>query len=110
MKVAIVSTKDWNESECMLPARHLNYTADDFKDMDRISKEWTKVESEKDPRNICPRVIICTIKKCNIKQAIIDNKELIMSNIVKAAQQELQRIIESTDGRFEKIEKTLEVK
>ena len=30
MKVAIVSTKDWNESECMLPARHLNYTADDF--------------------------------------------------------------------------------
>jgi hypothetical protein len=110
MKVAIVSTKDWNESECMAPARHVDYTAEDFRNTDGVSQEYTKVETIKDARYICPKLTTCAYKKCNLKQAVIDNKEIIISNLLREAHEELEKIIKSTDGRFEKIEKSLEVK
>jgi hypothetical protein len=110
MKVGIANTKDWNMSECMSAARYVEYKSEDFKHIDMISTGYAAVESHNDVRKMCRNLTTCTVQKCNLKAAVIENKMTIMANIYKRKLDEMKIMIESAEGQLQKIRKSTEEK
>ena len=110
MKVAIVNFKDLKAEECMSAAKKVEYTVEDFKNIDRISQDFGKAETDKDVRNMCGRVTRCTVKDCNLKQAVLDNKSIIMTNIRKKKEAEMKALMDTAEEQMRKIDQSSEKK
>ena len=120
MRKGIANTSEWNMAECLSAVRYVEYKSEDFQGIDVISKGQYVPETNNDLRRLCNRITICTVSKCNLKKAVLENKMTIMANIYKrkldemksmieSAEEELQKIRKSTDEKLNKIEKQTKV-
>ena len=109
MKVAIVNSNEFNLSECMSAARGVKYTADDFKDIDKISNGFEGYR-ENDLAKFCKRVEQCTIKKCNLKKGIAKHKKLIMKNMKRRIDETTKETIRNIEQKMDHIERSMKSK
>ena len=110
MKVAIVNFKDKNLAECSSAARNVEYTKEDFKDLNMISDDHKWPTSPHDVRKLCAAVLACKVKNCNVKKAIIENDMTITANISKRKLDEMNKMIKAADVQIKKIKESMEVK
>ena len=84
MKTGIINTKEWDLSECMNPKRFIEYTEDDFKEIETLS----------DIEKLCSNIRWCKVKKCNLKKALKKYSNVICENIMNRKREELKKHME----------------
>ena len=105
MKSAIVSTKDWDLTECMSTARCVEYTEEDFKDIDIFSDSQFSIKKN-DVSYMCRQILRCPVAKCNLKKGILEHRKTIMKNIQARKMDEARTLINTIEEQFNRIKTT----
>jgi len=92
MKLAVASST--SIIECMSANRFVDYDESDFERVKYVSQIEKK---------FCSRIFRCKISSCNIKRALKDNKDLVISNLRKIKRLELEQEVNDLDRTINSI-------